>query len=177
MRKTITMYSKSFHWIAAVVIALTLAGCGNTDPIPSGSTSFPAPPPADPAEGLVQSDDESVAAELIATPAVISPDERTQVRVLNRGSEPLGFGRPFTIEKWDGEAWVETEDSLNSMWTMDMLYVEPGAAGVEQAWPFLPDHRPEAGWYRFTKHVSAEPSTPGQNPVSLTLRSRVEVRK
>lgn len=169
-----TMKTKSTYVFSYFLIALTLTACNLNNASTPEVTDLP---PADPSEGLVQAEDGVVTAELVANPAGIAPDGRVKVRVVNRGTRALSYGRPITVEKWNGEAWVETEESRNAMWTMELLHVEPEKIGVEQAWPFLPDQRPESGWYRMTKHVSAESPDPDQDPVMLTIRTRVEVRE
>lgn len=167
------MKTKSILLFCTVLTVFTLAGCTINDSASPGGRI----PLSDPSEGVVKADDGAVAAELIATPVEITEEGRVQVRVVNRGTRAVSFGRPVTVEKWNGEAWLETEESCNSMWTMDLLYVESGDTGVEQPWPFLPDQRPDAGWYRMTKQVSAEAPGPDQDHVSLTIRTRVEVRE
>ncbi|MCC5805929.1 MAG: hypothetical protein JJU00_06325 [Opitutales bacterium] len=171
------MMTKVLNLFAIVAIALNLAGCGGNDPASTESAANDAPPPADQSEGVVRADTGRIAAELIATPGKIQPDGRVRINVVNHGARALEFGRSFTVEKWDGESWVETRESLNAMWTMDLLFVEPGTTGEEQTWPFLPGQRPDPGWYRISQRVSADPPDPDGNPISLTIRTRVEVRE
>lgn len=157
-----------------VALALLFGACANVGrQAPQASTgSGAAPPPAED-EGLVTVEGGRVAAELIATPAAIRAGDRLVLRVVNRGELGISFGRPLTVERWEGSAWVETPESRDAAWTMELLYVAPGGIGVEQPWPFLPDHQPDPGWYRFTKVV--RPGVP--NADQLTLRARVEVSK
>ncbi|MFQ3670545.1 MAG: DUF6087 family protein [Verrucomicrobiia bacterium] len=135
----------------------------------------PGPPPAEEAKGIVTVSGTPVAAELKADPEEIAPQQAVTLRVINHGEVALNFGRPITVERWDGTAWVETEASRNTAWTMDLLYVQPEAKGPEQQWPFYQGPQPGPGWYRFTKDVQAE-GTDGV-PERLTLRARVHVRE
>jgi hypothetical protein len=50
---------------------------------------------------------------------------------------------------------VETEESRQATWTMELLIVAPGQQGEAQRWPFLPGREAEPGWYRFSKQVFA----------------------
>lgn len=167
----------SFPLLASALFALSLVGCGSNEASIPEPMPTVTPPLADDSEGRVEAEDGKVAAELIATPILIPPDGRVQVSVVNRGDKALNFGRPITVERWDGAAWVETEESRNAAWTMELFDLEPGTTGEEQTWPFHPDQRPEPGWHRISKHVSAEPPGPGQDSISLTIRTRVEVRE
>jgi hypothetical protein len=155
-----------------IVAAAGLAACGARAPgIDEGSP----PPPADESEGLVEVDtDEGLAAaELTAQPDEVEPGEAVSVRVENRGELTVSFGRPIVVERWDGQDWTETDESREAAWTMELLLLDPGQPGVEQIWPFLDDHTPEPGWYRFTKRLHAE--TAEGDPAELVIRARVRV--
>jgi hypothetical protein len=152
--------------------ALTLPACGRQmSPTPGASG-----PPVHESEGLVtlESPAGPASAELVAEPAEFAPDATVVLRLHNRGETALSYGRPIQVERWDGEAWVETEESRQAAWTMELLIVQGGQPGVEQTWPFQPTTRPEPGWYRFTKRVQAEP--PGDEARQVAVRARVRVR-
>lgn len=150
-------------------VGVMLAGCGTLKDAPASSV----PPPPDESEGIVEKEDGRVAAELVADPAEIGLDGQVVLRVLNRGESGLSFGRPITVERWEESGWIETDESRNAAWTMELLFVASGEGGVEQPWPFLREHRPEPGWYRFTKQVQGE-NTSGDAP-RLVVRERVQV--
>ena len=168
--------------IRFVVIAFfgcLLAACNGagTPAESNGETEAGTPPAPDVSEGIVERADGRVAAELETEPETIEADEQVTLRVTNRGETGLSYGRPITVERWDGENWVETEESRNAMWTLELLYVEPGETGVEQTWPFRSDHRPETGWYRLSKelHADEDVDVDGE-PARLMIRSRARVR-
>lgn len=121
----------------------------------------------------MRSADGRAAAELIVSAAQIRPGESVKVQIANRGKTTLSHGRPVVVERWTGSAWEETPESRNSAWTMELLYVEPGRSGVEQTWPFQPEHRPSPGWYRLSKDLYA--ANGGGTPERLVARARVEV--
>ena len=163
-----------YHSILITLFSLGLLACNhvNSDPM-NHETNNSAPPPPDASEGVVEADDEPIAAELRAEPEEIAPSGRIEVRVVNHGERTLNFGRPVRVERWDGEAWRETEESLNAAWTMELLILAPGETGVAQPWPFLAVQNAEPGWYRFTKEVYAETSS--GNATRMVIRARVEV--
>lgn len=140
----------------------------------SNESNDSAPPDPDTSEGVVEADDGPIAAELTAEPKEIDPSGTVAIRVANRGERPINYGRPIRVERWDGETWRETEESLNAAWTMELLIVQPGEMGVAQPWPFLRDHEAETGWYRFTKELYAETSS--GDATRLVVRARVQVK-
>jgi hypothetical protein len=148
-----------------------LPSCGRVvSPTPGASA-----PPVHESEGVVTLESpEEASVELVAAPAEIAPAGRVVLRLHNRGETALSYGRPVQVERWDGEAWVETEESRQAAWTMELLIVQGGQPGVEQEWPFQPTTRAEPGWYRFTKQVQAEP--PGDEPRQTAVRARIRVR-
>ena len=137
-----------------------------------GAPQVSEPPPADGSEGIVEAAQGRASGELVAEPDEIAPDGRVVLRVVNHGERMLSYGRPITVERWQKEQWEETEESRNTAWTMELLLLAPGKAGVEQTWPFLADQRPEPGWYRFTKVLQSEG---GDDVVRLTVRTRILV--
>lgn len=158
--------------LLALVVLLALAACAELRP-----PAIDAPeeePPADAAEGVVEeeTDEGLAAAELTAEPEVVAAGEPVEVVLDNRGEVELSYGRPVTAERWDGEQWVETEASREAVWTMELLILPPGEPGQTQAWPFVEDHTPEPGWYRFTKTAHAATA---DGEAELTVRARVQV--
>jgi hypothetical protein len=121
---------------------------------------------------LDEAADGVAAAELTAEPTTVAPGEPVELTVVNHGEVDLGYGRPITVERWDGEAWVETDESREAMWTMELLMLPAGQTGEAQTWPFAEDRTPEEGWYRFTKSVRAEAA---DGDTELTVRARVRV--
>lgn len=158
---------KLLHLPILLTIAAIL-GC-QTSPERSSASDSPSP---DSFEGVVETGEEA-AAELVATPKAIGPGGSVTLQIENHGQVGLHYGRPITVEHWDGAEWIETEGSRNVGWTMELLYIPAGETGVEQIWPFFPGEYPEPGWYRFTKLLHAE-ATSGDSP-RLILRARVEV--
>jgi hypothetical protein len=161
-----------------VLFAFVIAACGgfvDVDPGFGEGDDAPAAPPTDESEGVVELETEAgiAAAELVAEPDQISPDGSAVIRVENRGDVDLGYGRPVTVERWDGEAWVETDESREAVWTMELLLVGPAESGVDQPWPFMEDQDVEPGWYRFTKRIHVEDETGDAG--ELIVRARVLV--
>jgi hypothetical protein len=163
-----------YHSILITLFSLSLLACNhvNSDPMNHESNKS-APPPPDASEGVVDADNGPIAAELIAEPEEIDASGRVALRVANRGERTLNYGRPIRVERWDGNTWRETEESLNAAWTMELLIVQPGETGVPQPWPFLPDQEAGPGWYRFTKELYAETSS--GDATRLLIRTRVRV--
>lgn len=155
----------------ATAIAVFVGGACAQSTAPR-SAAAPAPP-TEASEETVRSADGRAAAALIVSAARIRPGESVKVQIANRGQVALNYGRPVIVERWTGSAWEETPESRNTAWTMELLQVEPGRSGVEQTWPFQPEHRPPAGWYRFSKDLYA--GNGGSNPERLIVRTRVEV--
>jgi hypothetical protein len=156
--------------LLGLVTASLAMACGGVGPTAQGQPG----PAIHASEGTVTLETPAgqAAAELVATPREIGPDGTVILQVMNRGDVPLTYGRPIQVERWDGTSWVETEESRESAWTMELLIVQPGAPGVEQRWPFLETSRPDPGWYRFTKRV--QPDT-GAGPTPVAVRTRVQV--
>ncbi len=140
----------------------------------SNESSESAPPEPDASEGVVKADDEPIAAELVAEPKATDPSGPITLRVANRGERPINYGRPIRVERWDGETWRETEESLDAAWTMELLIVQPGETGVAQPWPFLRDHEAGPGWYRFTKELYAETASGDATRLRVRARARVD---
>lgn len=151
----------------ALLLCVSLAGCM------SGSNRNLMTPPEHESEGIVVAiGNTAIKAELRVEPADVGPGDRCRLTVVNHGEIPLWFGRPVTVERWDGEDWVETAASREAFWTMDLLWAAPGEEGPQQEWPFGAERgEVKPGWYRFTKQVSAEGET--ESPVTLVLRARV----
>lgn len=172
------MYDRRpFTPIVSSILALFLIGCGSVgNRVGDERSAAPGePPPPDETEGVVQQDGGRMAAELTAAPTEIEPDQPVALRIVNRGEVGLGYGQPITAERWEDSTWVETEESRDAAWTMELLHVAPGGEGVEQEWPFLPGQRPDPGWYRFSKDVQADSAN--EQPERVVLRSRVKVRE
>lgn len=155
--------------------ALALAACGGLADAPPIAPADEEPPPVDASEGVVEAETEDgqAAAELVADPEETPPGGEVSLRVENRGETALNYGRPITVERWDGEEWVETDESRESAWTMELLHVSAGEGGVDQPWPFTEGHEPEPGWYRFTKQIHVEHES-GES-TELLVRARVLV--
>lgn len=157
--------------VALAATALFLGSACAQPAAPRASAS--AAPAADASEQTVRSSDGRAAAELVVSIARIRPGDQVKVQIANRGQVALNHGRPVVVERWNGSAWEETAESRNTAWTMELLQVEPGRSGVEQAWPFQPEHRPAPGWYRLTKDLySADGS---RDPEGFVVRARIEV--
>lgn len=133
-------------------------------------------PPLGTGEGEVRPPEHPGAAGLLkASPEQVRPGERVTLQVVNLGEATLSFGRPITVERWEEGEWVETPESRESFWTMDLLWAQAHDRGPEQHWPFLSEQVPPPGWYRFTKHLQAEDAEGGA--VSFYLRARVQVEE
>ncbi len=164
-----------YQSILIALLSISLMACNHRDSGPSDDNSAESSPPEpDASEGVVEAEDEPIAAELRAEPGEIDSSDRIEVRVVNHGERTLNYGRPVRVERWDGEAWRETEESLNAAWTMELLILAPGETGVAQPWPFLAQQNAEPGWYRFTKEVYAETSS--GDATRLLVRARVRVK-
>lgn len=150
---------------------LSMLGCAGTE---RDGVESEEPPGEDPAAEVFEAMDGRAVAQWRVEPKRFDGDGQVVLQVVNRGELPLNYGRPILVEGWDGSAWSETEGSRQSMWTMDLLQVGPGEAGIEQTWPFRREADPEPGWYRFTKQVYAE--SDGGETEQMLLRGRVEVR-
>ena len=162
--------------IAAVAPMLFIfAGCAATASPTAPGTDAGGAPPLHESESVVALDTSRgrAAAELVARPAEIAPSGRVVLQVQNRGEVRLVYGRPISVERWDGQRWVETDESRNAAWTMEALLVEPRGGGVEQRWPFLEGHVPQPGWYRFTKSVG--PDIVATDREQFVVRARVRV--
>jgi hypothetical protein len=158
----------------ATCALLFITGCGTLGHrgFERNAPTEDAPPPGA-GEGVVEALDGRVAVELRAAPNEIRADQQVTLRVVNQGDVGLSYGRPVTVERWEGSAWVETQESRDAAWTMELLFVLPGREGVEQRWPFSVRHRPNPGWYRFSKQVRAEGVNDDQGPIVLHARVRV----
>jgi hypothetical protein len=156
--------------LAAAAVLLALAACG--EPTPPRPDAPGEAPPEDPAAGVVEQDTDAgrAAAELTAEPDTVAPGEPVDLVLVNHGEVELGYGRPVTVERWDGEAWAETDESREAAWTMELLLLAPGQAGEAQTWPF--SDTPEEGWYRLTKTARAEGAG---DDVELGVRALVQV--
>ena len=159
--------------LIAMLVPALLTACGQVGVTSPSQT--PTAPPGDDALGIVavETPRGRAAAELVAQPAEMGPGGRTVVRVANRGNLRLGYGRPLKVEWWNGQAWVETDESREAAWTMELILLEPNEIGVEQRWPFREGQRPQAGLYRFTKQVHVEDTA--NTPERITVMARVRV--
>jgi len=159
--------------LTAILLPVLLIGCGGVDV--TGPSDPQGAPPLDASEGVVavQTSRGRAAAELLAGPAEIAPGGQVIVRVANRGDLQLAYGRPIRVERWDGSAWIETEDSRQAAWTMELILLGPQQVGVEQRWPFSSGQTPRSGWYRFTKHVHVEGTTNEAERFTVMARVRV----
>ncbi len=159
----------------ALVFALLVVLAACAEPSPPAIDAPDDGPPADASEDVVEEETDAgtVAAELTADPTTVDPGEPVEIVVVNHGEVQLGYGRPITVERWDGAEWVETDGSRESVWTMELLMLPPGRTGVVQTWPFSEDDAPAAGWYRFTKSVHAESGE--ERSAELVIRARVRV--
>lgn len=131
------------------------------------------PPPNDASEQVVRSADGRAAAQLVVSSGHMKPGDKVTVHIANRGQVSLNHGRPVVVERWNGSAWEETEESRTTAWTMELLQIEAGRSGVEQPWPFQSERRPVPGWYRFTKDLYTADGS--RDPERLIVRARVEV--
>lgn len=111
---------------------------------------------------------------LVASPPEIEAGEQLNLQVENHASQVVQYGRPITVERWTGLRWVETDASRDTMWTMELLSLQPGESGVEQHWPFFEDDRPEPGRYRLRKrvHVPGEEGDAGKMELEVEVRVR-----
>jgi hypothetical protein len=160
--------------LLAILAPALMAGCGGarlTAPSDAG-------PPLDESEGLmvVETSSGRAAAELVAQPAEIAPGDPVVLRVANRGNLRLGYGRPITVERWDGREWIETEDSRDTAWTLELLLLTPNQTGAQQMWPFRDGDDSRSGWYRFTKHLQTEDQTGEAERFAVRARVRVVER-
>ena len=167
------MRSSTRMVLIAIFLPALLTACGQvgvTSPTDTSTT-----PPRDDSQGVVAvaASRGRAAAELVAQPTEIEPGDRTVVRVANRGDLRLGYGRPLKVERWNGREWIETDESRQTAWTMELILLEPDQIGVEQPWPFRDGQRPQAGWYRFTKQIHVEDTA--NTPERLTVTGRVRV--
>lgn len=153
------MNARSFLFLAMAVL---LSAC-------QGTFGPSEPPP-------VSQPGESGAAEsgiaLLAEPQTIDRQGSVTLRVDNQSDVMAEYGRPITVERWNGDAWQETEASRQSMWTMDLLMVQAGETGVEQTWPFGARRTPQPGWYRLSKQVQTRPES---NAGAVRISARVRV--
>ena len=156
---------------------LVCAGCAASDSPTAPGTDAGGAPPLHESEGVVALDTSRgrAAAQLVARPTEMAPSGRVVLQVHNRGDVRLVYGRPIWVERWDGQQWVETDESRNAAWTMDALSVEPGRGGVEQRWPFLEGSVPQPGWYRLTKSVSLNLDIGSTDREQFIIRARVRV--
>jgi hypothetical protein len=161
--------------VMAISVPVFLSACATGSPVAPGSGPASVAPPVHASEGVVARETSlgRAAAELVADAVEILPTGRVVLRVENRGDSTFTYGRPIVVERWNGQAWVETVESREAAWTMELLIVRARETGVEQQWPFLPTHRPEPGWYRFTKSVQTE--NPPGDPEAMVVRARVRV--
>jgi hypothetical protein len=144
------------------------------DQVQPGTEVGGAPPPHE-SESVVALDTSRgrAAAELVARPTGIAPSGSVVLQLQNRGDIRLVYGRPIWVERWDGQGWVETDESRNAAWTMEALFVAPRGGGVEQRWPFFGGHVPQPGWYRFSKSVGLDIASADRE--QFVVRARVRV--
>jgi hypothetical protein len=169
--------SRTPRMLRAIVAPMMFifAGCAAaSSPTAPGPEAGGAPPPHE-SESVVALDTSRgrAAAELVARPTEIAPSGRVVLQLQNRGDVRLVYGRPISVERWDGQDWIETEESRNAAWTMDALFLEPRGGGVGQRWPFLEGHVPQPGWYRFTKSVGLDIVSTDRE--QFVVRARVRV--
>lgn len=158
--------------LAVLAAPLLVLACGGlSSPVAPGDDTGGAPPQHQ-SEGVVTVDTAggAAAARLVADPAVIAPTGSVVLRVENRGDLRLLYGRPIVVERWDGSEWIETEESRNAAWTMELIILQPHQSGVQQRWPFREGSVPRPGWYRFTKRVQTDSGDP-----NFVVRARVRV--
>ena len=90
--------------------------------------------------------------ELALDKEVYHPDDVIHFEIVNNGTGTISFGRPFGLEIWQNEAWVELQ--LELMFTMEMLYLDEGETFTQSI--DLSQLELEIGKYKLTKHVFDE---------------------
>jgi hypothetical protein len=166
------MRSRTLPIVIALATPVLLAVCGHVGPTAPGDDSG-APPSQSEGPTIIETSRGRAAAELVAEPSEIAPGSRVILRVENRGEVGLAYGRPILVEQWDGGEWVETDESRQTAWTLELILVRPQQSGVEQRWPFVASYTPRPGWYRFTKQIQTEDTN--REPERFVVRARVRV--
>lgn len=127
-------------------------------------------PPADTREGIARADTpEGVAAiEVVVERDVLRPDEPVRFHLVNRGDVIVRTGRPFGVERWNGQTWQPVP--LSPLWPSDAMVLPPDATAYHQQWPGDNRLPMEPGWYRVAKAASYH--HPEQAPTEQELEAR-----
>jgi hypothetical protein len=89
---------------------------------------------------------------LAVNPLIAHPGQGISMRLLNFGTEPIGYGLPFLVEQFDGTGW--TNYPLGFGWHLPLLRLSAGQAAPCQTFGVPEDMPP--GLYRFKK-ILVEP--------------------
>jgi hypothetical protein len=96
---------------------------------------------------------------------VLRAGERLLMRVENHGSEPVGFGAEFGVQRLEGDAWVTAPGLAEGPWIRRLWRLGGGGVGGCGALALPSDTPP--GQYRITKGVLSSRS-PGSKRAQLT---------
>jgi hypothetical protein len=99
------------------------------------------------------------------------PGERILSRVESLGSETVGYGEPFRVQREEKGSWVPTRGLVKGGWFEWAGFLEPGGIGQCNALDLPADIAP--GRYRIVKDVNRPRGLRTTMPVTLTAPFRV----
>lgn len=79
------------------------------------------------------------------------PGQTVFARVENRGTELVGYGVPYAIERLSGSTWSKAPESPRGPWILPLLLSNPGMSGRCTGFWITPDM--PAGRYRMVKEI------------------------
>ena len=93
------------------------------------------------------------AVRLTLTSTSVKSGDRVYARVENLGTEHVSYGVPYSIQMFDGAAWVKAPQSPGGPWIMPLWLSPPGRSGSCNSFR-IPTDMP-AGRYRFVKPLQS----------------------
>jgi len=103
--------------------------------------------------------------------AVVRPGQRVYSRLENFGTETVGYGESFTVQRREGGRWVGQPDLTPDLWLLWLGFLPPGGTGLCNSVTLPDDTSP--GRYRFVKQVQPGP---GHRRKGVTLTAPFTVR-
>ena len=161
--------------VVLLFLPVLVVGCAGSAGSGGGSPGHVGGPPGEEDEGITRQDTKQgeAAVELLVDPREIRLGESVTIRLVNRGEVDVLTGLGFTVERWDGERWVDVPWPKDLVFPAIGIVLHPGASTDPQVWS-TEGARVEPGWYRAVKSASYE--DPGNVRPDTKLEARTRFR-
>jgi hypothetical protein len=163
--------------VVPLLVAVLAAGCGGSAGSGEGSPGQIGGPPGEEDEGIARQDTPhgEAAIELVVEPRDIRMGEQVSIRLVSRGEVEVLTGLGFSVERWDGQRWVDVPWPEDLVFPAIGIVLPPGGSVDPQRWP-TERVRVEPGWYRAVKSATYEDPEHVRPDTKLEARTRFRVR-